>query len=108
MRVESQDVARLERGALKDDEAAELAGGGLRDQPRSRGRLGRVGGCEWGVRTSPAWSAGLLRTTRRPSSGAVGCAISPAAAACWGARIIDSCGSRRSRAAERTIRQMKR
>ena len=33
---------------------------------------------------------------------------SPAAAACCGARIIDSCGRRRSRAAERTIRQMKR
>ena len=29
-------------------------------------------------------------------------------AACWGERIIDSCGSRRSRAAERTMRQMKR
>ena len=57
---------------------------------------------------SPSSSAGLASTTSRPSSRAVGCGIRPAAAACCGARIIDSCGSRRSRAAERTIRQMKR
>ena len=54
----------------------------------------------------PVSSAGLATTTRRPSSRATGCARS--AEACCGERIIDSWGRRRSRDAERTIRQMKR